>query len=135
MNRLNPSFLAIACASLLASATVWSAQPGMDQHDRWPGMGMPRGAALTPAQEQKAFALRHAAEPALFEQAGQVRKAHEALQELGEAAQFDEARASAAADALGGATAALALSRTRLASQVHALLTPEQRADLAQRRH
>ena len=152
MKRLNPSFLALACAGLIASATVFSAQPGMDPplgaqhvHERGPGsrmegephhrggLDMLHGVELSEAQRQKAFAVRHAAEPLMFEQMARVRTAHETLQQLSEATPFDDARASAAADALGSATAAMALGRARLAAQIQALLTVEQRAQLAAR--
>lgn len=130
----NSIFLALACCAMLANVPALGAPPGMDG-PRGPHGGPDRlhGVTLSDAQQQKAFAIRHAAEPAMFEQAGLVRKAHDSLRALEQAAPFDEARAAAAANALGSATAALALGRARVGSQLHALLTPEQRAAQAQR--
>lgn len=85
---------------------------------------------LSEAQEDKLFALTHAAAPRQRNQEKAERKAHEALLALGASPQFDEARANAAARALGQAIAEGALLRARLESQVLALLTPEQREQL-----
>jgi protein CpxP len=73
---------------------------------------------LSEAQQDKLFAITHAAAPRQREQEKAERKAHEALLALGASASFDEARAGAAARALGQE------------SQVLALLTPEQREQL-----
>jgi len=144
--KLFPCYLlAIACTGFIASTPALSAEggpgPAHGPHDsREPGMpphggpGMLHGVHLSEAQEQKAFAISHAAEPLMFEQSAALRKAHEQLRELGAAPRFDEARAAAAASAAGNASAAMALSRARVASQLVALLTPEQRAQLDQRR-
>jgi Spy/CpxP family protein refolding chaperone len=144
MKRSIRYLLAVACAGTLASPLL-SAQPEMGGHQGPPGgpdrgrgshlqrgwPGLPPGADLSEAQQQKAFALRHAAEPLMFEQNAQVRKAHDALRRLADTSPFDEARASAAANALGSATSALALNHARLAAQMTALLTPEQRTAAA----
>ena len=82
---------------------------------------------LTEAQQDKLFAIMHAAAPQQRNQDKAERKAHDALRALGAAPQFDEARANAAARELGQAVANGALLRARLESQVLALLTPEQR--------
>ena len=142
-----PSYIfALAFAGAMASIPALGADGGAMQAphgphgphgepDRGPGLerGMPPGVVLDDAQEQKAFAIRHAAEPLMFEQMTALRKAHDTLRQLGESVQFDEAKAAAAASAIGNASAAMALSRARVASQMTALLTPEQRAQLAQR--
>jgi protein CpxP len=89
---------------------------------------------LSEAQEDKLFALTHAAAPEQRNQEKAERKAHEALRALGAAPQFDEARAGAAARALGQAIANRVLLQARLQAQVLAVLTPEQRARLRQDR-
>lgn len=89
---------------------------------------------LSEAQRDKLFAIEHAAEPQRREQAKAVRQAHDKLRALGESAQFDEARAGAAARELGQALAAEALLGARLHAQTMAVLTPEQRERLRQRR-
>jgi protein CpxP len=85
---------------------------------------------LSEAQQDKLFALMHAAAPRQRNQEKAERKAHDALRALGGSAQFDEARASTAARDLGQAIADGVLLRARLASQALALLTPEQREQL-----
>jgi protein CpxP len=85
---------------------------------------------LSEAQQDKLFAITHAAAPRQREQEKAERKAHEALLALGASASFDEARAGAAARDLGQAIANGALLRARIESQVLALLTPEQREQL-----
>jgi protein CpxP len=144
--------LALACTALIITTPAMSAEAGMDapgQQDgrgRGPGPGMDgpgmpmhgghgrfHNLGLSEAQEQKAFAIHHAAEPLMFEQSIALRKAHETLRALGESPQFDEAKAAAAASAAANASAAMALSHARVASQMMALLTPEQRAKLAER--
>jgi protein CpxP len=89
---------------------------------------------LSEAQQDKLFAIMHAAAPQQRNQQKAERKAHEALRALGNSAQFDEARAKAAARELGQAVADGALLRARLESQVLAMLTPEQREQLRRER-
>jgi protein CpxP len=85
---------------------------------------------LSEAQQDKLFAITHAAAPKERDQDKAEHKAREALRALGAAPQFDEARAAAAARQLGQAVADGALLRVRLEAQVLAMLTPEQRASL-----
>lgn len=85
---------------------------------------------LTEAQQDKLFAITHAAEPVQRNQEKAERHAHEALMSLEGSAQFDEAKASAAARDLGQAIAARELQRLRMEAQVLAVLTPEQREQL-----
>jgi Spy/CpxP family protein refolding chaperone len=113
---------------------------------RGPGFGGPRGHGgghglghlgglrLSEAQQDKLFAIEHAAAPQRRQQEKTVRRAHEALRALRDAAQFDEARAAAASRELGQAIAAGALLEARLHAQAMAVLTPEQREQLRQRR-
>jgi Spy/CpxP family protein refolding chaperone len=89
---------------------------------------------LSEAQRDKLFAIHHAAAPQHRQQAKAVRHAHEALRALADAPQFDEARANAAARELGQAIAAEALLKARMHAQMLAVLSPEQREQLRQRR-
>jgi Spy/CpxP family protein refolding chaperone len=89
---------------------------------------------LSEAQQDKLFAIHHAAAPQQRQQEKALRHAHEALRALGDAAPFDEARANAAARDLGQAVAAVALLHARVHAQALAVLTPEQREQLHQRR-
>jgi Spy/CpxP family protein refolding chaperone len=114
--------------------------PGM------PGPGMPfdgmhggmmmhmRRLNLSEAQQDKLFNIHHAAEPEQREHMKAIRKAHEALAELGRADRFDDARAAALSRDLGQAIAAAVLLRARTEAQALAVLTPEQREQLRRRR-
>lgn len=105
--------------------------PGGD--DDGPDRGMPpRGPQLTEAQQDKLFALHHAAEPARRERGKAMRHAHEALREMAESGKFDDAKAAALAQTIGQAAAADALDHARDQAQFLALLTPEQRATMQQ---
>ena len=103
-----------------------------------PGADMPFGRMhhlkLSEAQQDKLFAIMHAQAPQRREHEKAIRKAHDALRELGHADKFDDAKASAAARELGQAVAAEALLRARTEAQAQAVLTPEQREELRQRR-
>lgn len=85
---------------------------------------------LTDEQDDKVFAILHAAAPALREQAKAARKAQEELRELGTSAQYDEARAKALTDAAGKAESQLALLHIRTEHEIYSILTAEQRAQL-----
>jgi Spy/CpxP family protein refolding chaperone len=89
---------------------------------------------LTDAQQDKLFAIEHAAAPQRRQQQKALRHAHDAMRALRDADRFDEARAGAAARELGQAVAAAALLEARLHAQAMAVLTPEQREQLRQRR-
>lgn len=103
--------------------------------DHGPGMHGPHGfhgIKLTEAQQDKLFALHHAAEPAQREREKAMRKAHEALREMGDSGHFDDARAAQLAQTLGQAIAAEELDHARQQAQFLALLTPEQKAQMQQ---
>lgn len=125
----------------------WGGRHGMGGHG--PGMhgdGMPfedmhggmmmrlHRLNLSEAQQDKLFNIMHAAAPQRREHMKAIRKAHEALAELTRAERFDEAKASALSRELGQAVAAQALLHARTMAQALAVLTPEQRAQLARRR-
>jgi Spy/CpxP family protein refolding chaperone len=92
------------------------------------------GLKLSDAQQDKLFAIMHAQAPERREHEKAIRKAHEALRELGRADKFDDAKAGALSRDLGQAVAAEALLRARTEAQALAVLTPEQREQLRQRR-
>jgi Spy/CpxP family protein refolding chaperone len=104
--------------------------PGLHE----PGMPFLRGVQLSEAQQDRVFAIMHAQAPTQRELEKKIRAAHDALRTAGSAAQFDEAKASAQAQALGQAIAAEALLRARTEAQVFAVLTPEQRDQAAKAR-
>lgn len=110
---------------------------GPGEHGRGPGghgaHGLPflRGVTLTEAQQDRVFAIMHAAEPQQREQMKSAHKAHEALNAMAASGQFDEGKAAALAQTAGQAMAALALMHARTEAQVMALLTPEQRQQAA----
>lgn len=111
--------------------------PGMDGgHEDGPHDGMMghlHRLNLSEAQDDKLFAIMHAAAPEHRAHAKAIHKAHEALAELGRAERFDDAKAAALSRDLGQAIAAEALLRARTEAQSLAVLTAEQRDQM--RRH
>jgi protein CpxP len=92
--------------------------------DRGPGPNL----QLTEAQQDKLFALGHAAAPARRDREKAIRRAQDGLRELAESSHFDEAKAAALAQTLGQAFAAEEVDHAREQARFLALLTPEQRA-------
>lgn len=90
---------------------------------------------LSEDQDDKVFGILHAAAPEMRERGKAARKAREALHELGQSAQYDASKAAALAQALGAAEGQLALIRARTDREIFLLLTPEQRAHLAEGAH
>jgi len=90
---------------------------------------------LTEDQQDKVFAIMHASAPAIRDQFKAVRKARESLHDLGHAAQFDSGIAGSLAQALGKAESQLALLQARNEHDIFAVLTDEQRKDLADHEH
>jgi protein CpxP len=89
------------------------------------------GVTLTEDQQDKVFAILHAAEPALREQEKAVRKARDGLRDLGRSAQFDAGSAATLAQALGKAESQLTLLRVRADHDVFAVLTTEQKTEIS----
>ena len=89
-----------------------------------------RALHLSEAQQDKIFAIMHAAAPQAREHAKALRKAHRDLHELVTSAKYDDARAKALTDTLAKAVADGALLHVRTHRQVYEVLTPEQRAML-----
>jgi protein CpxP len=93
------------------------------------------GLHLTEDQEDKVFAIVHAAAPSLREQEKALRKAREALRDLSESSQYDESRVKGLADTAAKADSQLTVLRARTEHEIRALLTPEQVKQLQERRH
>ncbi len=91
------------------------------------------GMDLSEAQQDKVFTILYAEIPYLREQGKAARKAHEALHALSQSAQYDDAKAAALAQAGAQAMANLALQHVRTEQKLLAVLTPEQRKQLAER--
>lgn len=110
---------------------------------RWGGFGegwggpppFLAGLHLTEDQEDKVFAIVHAAAPALREQEKALHKAREALRDLSESAQYDESRVKGLADSAAKADSQLTVLRARAEHEILALLTPEQLKQLHEHRH
>jgi protein CpxP len=98
------------------------------------GHGPFGGLQLSEAQQDKLFAIEHAAEPQRRQQEKAVRRAHESLRALRDASPFDEAKAGAASREFGQAIAAEELLEARVHAQTMAVLSQEQREQLRQRR-
>lgn len=105
---------------------------GGGRHDG--AMRMLRGLDLTEAQRDKIFEIRHAQAPARRAQMKAVHAARKDLRELAMAPNYDAAKAQASADAFAKAMSQLALMRVDAARKVLAVLTPEQRKQLDERR-
>jgi len=85
------------------------------------------GVELSEAQQDRLFAIMHDAAPKRREYDKAQRKAMDSLRAAASGDKFDEAKAAAAAQALGQAIATEELLRARTDAQVMALLTPQQR--------
>lgn len=97
-------------------------------------MRMLRGLDLTDAQRDQIFQIRYAQMPEMRAQRKAARAARKALRELALAPQYDAAKAKAAADAYAKASAQIALMRVDATYKTLAVLTPEQRKKLEERR-
>ena len=149
--------LAAACAVPAVAAAASDAPPAAAQpgpgadHDHGPGHhafgphgpgapgpDMPFGHMalhrlnLTDAQQDKVFAIMHAAAPEHHEHDKVIRKAHEAMRDLARADRFDDAKAAAAARDLGQAVGAEALLQALTEAQLLAVLPPALRVQLRQ---
>jgi periplasmic protein CpxP/Spy len=128
---------------LLASSMAFGLAPAANAADSptWNhaghrGHGGPmmrlRALDLTEAQRDQVFKIFHEQAPAFHEQTKQLRQSRTALRDAASSDSYDAARTQAAADAQGKAVAQLALLRVQTAQRVRAVLTPEQRAKLAE---
>lgn len=135
----------LGCACIVSTAAV-AAEPDrappaghmmreMGPHRHGPAPMFLHGVVLDEAQQDKVFAIVHAQQPQLREQAKAARQAHEALRAMATSGQFDDAKASALAQAAAKAMAATALQQARTDAQIYALLTPEQRSQAGHAPH
>jgi periplasmic protein CpxP/Spy len=92
------------------------------------------GVNLSEDQQDKVFAILHAAAPQLRERMKAARKARDALRELSESADYDNGKATSLAQAQASAESQLTLLRTRTDHDIYLVLTPEQRTQIAERR-
>lgn len=99
-----------------------------------PGMHFLRGIDLSDSQEDKLFQLMHSQAPYLREQQRAHEKAMQALHEMRNADKFDDAAAAKLAQAAAQAQANITLAHVRAHQKVLALLTPEQRKQLEERK-
>jgi len=88
---------------------------------------------LTEDQQDKVYAILHAAAPGQRDDEKAARKARQALHELGRSVQYDAAKVSQAAQGLAAAESHLAVSRTRIEHDILVVLTDAQREALAAR--
>jgi Spy/CpxP family protein refolding chaperone len=142
------STLALVAAMAAAPLVATAATDGPSDNN-WPrhhqkmhrghgmqgGWGGPmlRGLNLTQDQQDQIFKIRHDQPQAFYDQHKALRAARQSLHELSTADSFDQAKAQQAAQAMGQADAQLALLRAQTQAQIRAVLTPEQRQQLADR--
>jgi periplasmic protein CpxP/Spy len=142
--RISSAAAAIAClvCSMTLAAPGEGPPMGPDFGRGGPPFGPPgedrpppylMGLHLSEDQDDKVFAILHAAAPEMRERFKAARKARESLRELGQSAQYDAAKAASLAQALGSAESQLALLRVRTDRDIFMLLTPDQRTRLAEK--
>ena len=133
--KLNRYLAGLLVASSVALALPAHAQRAPDgahhEHRYGGGMRMLRGLDLTPEQREQVSKIFEEQKPAFRERANALRAANDALRK---AAADPNADVRAAANALGKAHADAAVQRVETMRRVTALLTPEQRQKLEQRR-
>lgn len=140
MRRINPYLAAVLAAGSLAF-TLPAAQAhsmhghgGYDSQDMRGGLRGLRGLDLSDAQREQVRGIFKEQAPAMRERMEIARKAHQELRTASLAPSFDGARVRSLADTAAKALADAAVLRAEAMSKVVALLTPEQRAKLEERR-
>jgi len=93
------------------------------------------GLHLSDDQDDRVFGIFHSVAPEMRERSKAARKARDALREMSQSAQYDAAKAASLAQALGAAENQLALLRARTDHEIYLLLTPDQRARVAEGPH
>jgi Spy/CpxP family protein refolding chaperone len=149
MNRTLKTLLAATCLITAAVSTATAEQntrhnqpnhcvKGHHQGSHPTGdsltLGKPpflHGISLTSEQEDKLFALTHAATPAMREFAKQEKTLHEALRQLSQHTPLDETKLKQIAEKLGNVSKDKTVYRITVDSKVLALLTPEQREQVS----
>jgi protein CpxP len=144
IRRINPYIAAVLVGGSLAVALpAVQAQPAdraghMHQmrgdHHRGEGMRFMRRLDLTDAQRDQVKKIFEAQAPAMRERTEAARKAQQELRAMALSPNFDSARARELADTSARAHADAAVLRAEGMSKVFALLTPEQRAKIEERR-
>lgn len=136
IRRLNPYLAALLAAGNLALAvpTVEAHSDGPRAEMRGGGMHGLRGLDLTQEQREQVRKIFQEQSPAMRDRMEVARKAQQELRALALSPNFDSARARDLADAAAKAHADAAVLRAEGMSKVAALLTPEQRAKLEERR-
>lgn len=143
------SALALTAAFAAAPMATMAAQHGKQDHatqhkqrmgswaghkkSAYSGHGL-RGLQLSQEQQDQIFKIRHDQAAAMYEQKKSVQAAGKELRELTAADSFDQGKAGQAAEKLGQARAQLALLRAQTQAQIRAVLTPEQRQQLDERK-
>lgn len=92
------------------------------------------GLDLTEKQQDTMFRLAHEQAPKVRQMAKNAQHAMQALQRMAASGSYDAARARKLADDIGKAIAEMALSHSQAEAQMLALLTPEQRRQLDNKR-
>jgi Spy/CpxP family protein refolding chaperone len=147
-SKLIQLLLAGAMVLPLAASADEGMPPDGERAQHGPGFGGPHGGIagrhggmpflhgidLSESQEDKLFQLMHGQAPYLREQQRAHEKAMRALHALGKAEKFDDAAAARLAQSAAQAQANLTLAHIRTHQRVLALLTPEQRKQLEERK-
>lgn len=89
------------------------------------------GMKLSERQQDQVFELMHAQVPAMRQQEKQLRKSLDALRQLALDERFDETRAQALAQSAASSQTEMALLKVQLDRKVLALLSADQRKQLA----
>jgi len=145
-NLVLASVIAVSTLGFLATGAV-SARPygGCDggRHAAFQPHGMHGGGSmrhlinrldLTEEQRDQIFAIKHAQRPAIREKMKELRKGREALQEAAMAEPYDAQAVRKLADQQARLRAELIVMRNAAQNKIYALLTPEQREEVAQRK-
>lgn len=106
--------------------------PGPDEPLNAPSSHWLRDLELSEAQQDRVFALVHAAMPAQRDAIRARFKAVQALRAMARSEAFDDTRASQLSAELARNDAALALQRARIEAAIWQILTPEQRRRAAE---
>ena len=104
---------------------------GPDFHEGPPYL---RDLALSEEQQDKVFAIVHAAAPQLREQEKTARKNRDALRDLGLSPDYDAAKAASLAQIQAAAESKLTLLHARMDHDIYGLLTADQRQRLVEQR-
>ena len=136
MRKIQPYLAALLAASSLGFALPSAQAHPMRGHGGSQGHEMRglRGLDLTEAQREQVRGIFKEQAPAMRERMDIARKAHQELRAASLAPSFDGARARQLADTAAKALADAAVLRAEATSKVVALLSPEQRAKLEERR-